>query len=409
MNKATAAGAWLVLAVMAAEAWGARRPGARPQPPGAEAAIVQGNNRFGLELYGQIRREEGNLFFSPSSIHTALAMTYAGARGGTAGEMARTLHYGEGERFFADYGKAIKQTAAGKDAKYELNIANALWLQHDKPFLEPFLACNKEHFGAGLFDVDFRTQFEAARATINKWVEEKTKEKIKDLLPPGSLDAMTRMVLTNAIYFKGDWASQFKKAATRDMDFHVSPDRKVQARMMFQSEKFGYAETPDLQALKMPYQGKDLSMVVLLPRRIDGLAKVEESLTTDWLAGIVGRLRFPRKVQVYFPRFKMEYKMKMKPILSKMGMPTAFTGKADFSGMTGSQDLCIDDVYHKAFVKVDEEGTEAAAATAVVMRLTSAAPVRPLVFKADRPFCFFIRHEKTGMILFAGRVALPKE
>jgi serpin B len=409
MNKTTVAAAWLVLAAMAAEAQAARRPRVKPKPAGAEGAIVQGNNRFGLELYGQIRREEGNLFFSPSSIHTALAMTYAGARGGTAAEMARTLHYGEGEQFFAEYGKAIKETVAGKDAKYELNIANALWLQQDKPFLEPFLTCNKQHFGAGLFDVDFKRRFEAARATINKWVEGKTKQKIKDLLPPGSLDAMTRMVLTNAIYFKGDWASQFKKAATREMDFHVSPDRKVKAKMMFQSERFGYTETPDLQALKMPYAGKELSMVVLLPKRTDGLAKVEKSLTTDSLAAIVGRLRFPRKVQVHFPRFKMEYKMKMRPILSKMGMPQAFSGKADFSGMTGSQDLYIDDVYHKAFVKVDEEGTEAAAATAVVMRLKSVAPSRPLVFKADHPFCFLIRHEKTGMILFAGRVALPKE
>ena len=399
----------LAWGMTAGAAW-ARKPAGPPAGLApAEAAVVEGNNQFGLELYQQIRGTEGNLFFSPSSIHTALAMTYAGARGDTATEMAQTLHYRPGREFFENYGKVIGRTNAGKDAKYKLHIANALWLQHDKPFLKPFLACNAEHFKAGLFDVDFKKQSDPARLRINQWVEDQTNRKIKDLLPPGSVNAVTRMVLTNAIYFKGDWASQFKKAVTRDMDFHVSPARKVKAPMMFQAEKFGYTETPELQALKMPYDGKDLSMVVLLPKKADGLAGVEKSLSAESLTALVGRLRFPRKVQVYFPRFKMEYKMKMKPVLAKMGMPLAFSGKADFSGMTGSRDLQIDDVYHKAFVKVDEKGTEAAAATAVVMRLTSVRPARPLVFKADHPFCFLIRHEKTGMILFLGRLAVPQE
>ena len=378
-------------------------------PTGGSAtdqAVVQGCNAFGLALYRQIRTEKGNLFFSPSSIHTALAMTYAGARGNTAAEMAKTLRYGKGKEFFAAYGKVLARTAAGKDAKYEFNVANALWLQHDKPFLKPFLALNAEHFGAGLFDVDFKRQFEAARGRINKWVEGKTKEKIKDLLPPGSLNPRTRMVLTNAIYFKGDWASQFKKTATRDMDFRVAPGRTVKVPMMYQSGKFAYTATGEIRAIKMPYKGDDLSMVVLLPRQPGDLTKFEASLTAKSLDAIIARLRRPRKVLTYFPRFKTEYKMKMKPILKKMGMGEAFSMRADFSGMTGSQDLFIADVYHKAFVKVDEKGTEAAAATAVGMPANGGSRT---VFKVDHPFIFLICHEKTGMILFLGRITEPKE
>ncbi len=395
----------LVLAA-ATPAWAKAPKAAVP-----DAGVVKGNNQFCLELYRRIASEKGNLFFSPSSIHTALAMTYAGARGNTAAEMAKTLHYGKGEKFFGAYGRVVEQTKAAKDADYQLNIANALWLQHDKPFLAPFLKLNTDHFKAGLFDVDFKRAFAPARRKINKWVEDKTQEKIKDLLPPGSLNAATRMVLTNAIYFKGDWATQFKKAATRDMDFHVSANKKIKTPMMYQTGKFGYTETPDMQALKMPYQGKDLSMVVLLPKKDAGMARFEKSLTAGNIDLWVKRLRYPRKVRVYFPRFKMEYKMKMNEVLKKMGMLLAFGGRADFSGMTGSQDLFISGVFHKAFVKVDEKGTEAAAATAVVMerKSMSKGPSRPPVFKADRPFLFLIRHEKTGMILFLGRVTEPKE
>ena len=389
----------------------AKRIPAKPAPPGPSSEVVAGNNRFGLALYREISGEPGNLFFSPSSIHTALAMTYAGARGQTAGQMAQTLGYGKGEEFFGEYGGWIEQTTPGKDAKYQLSIANALWLQQDKAFLKPFLSLNADHFKAGLFDVDFKAQFEATRKRINQWVEDQTQEKIKDLLPAGSLDALTRMVLTNAIYFKGDWASQFKTASTRDMDFTVSADKKVTAKMMHQEAKFGYSETTGAQLLKMPYVGDDLSMVVLLPKKADGLAALERSLTAEALDGFIGQLRFPRKVRVFFPRFKAEYEMKMKPVLSKMGMPIAFSARsADFSGMTGSQDLYIDQIYHKAFVKVDEKGTEAAAATAVVMKMRSARlPAPTPVFKADHPFLFLIRHEKTGAILFLGRIAEPKE
>jgi len=377
-----------------------------PEQTSADKAVVQGCNTFGLALYQKIRTEKGNLFFSPSSIHTALAMTYAGARGNTASQMARTLGYGKGKEFFAAYAKVLSHTAAGKDAPYELNVANALWLQHDKPFLQPFLALNAEYFGAGLFDVDFKRQFEAARGRINTWVENKTKEKIKDLLPPGSLDALTRMVLTNAIYFKGDWASTFEKTGTRDMHFRVAPGRTVEVPMMYQKGAFGYVATSDIRAIKMPYKGDDLSMVVLLPARPGGLAKLEASLTVKSLDGIISRLRHPRKVSTYFPRFKTEYMMKMKPMLKKMGMPEAFSMKADFSGMTGSRDLLIDDVYHKAFVTVDEKGTEAAAATAVVAKANGGGRT---VFKANHPFVFLIRHEKTGLILFLGRITEPKE
>jgi len=371
-----------------------------------ETKVVAGNNRFALALYRHVGAKAGNVFFSPSSIHTALAMTYAGARGTTAEEMARALHYGKGERFFKDYGEFLRAIRPAKDAPYELRVANSLWVQHDQALRAPFVACNREHFGVGLFDVDFKTRAEVIRGRINRWVEDQTARKIKALLPAGALDAATRMVLANAIYFKGDWLRQFKKASTRPMDFHVSPARTVKVPMMRQQARFGYTATPTLQALKMPYKGKELSMVVLLPKAGVALAKVEASLTEKSLGELVGRLGRSRKVQVFFPRFEMTEKMQMRAVLSKMGMARAFGAGADFSGMTPSRELCISDVFHKAFVKVDEKGTEAAAATAVVMRLT-AAPARPIVFKADRPFCFLIRHEATGAILFLGRLSDP--
>ena len=252
--------------------------------------------------------------------------------------------------------------------------------------------------------MDFAKATEAVRQTINAWVGEQTKDKIKDLLHAGDLDVQTTLVLTNAIHFKGDWAIQFDRTLTRDGDFHVSADKTVRAPMMSQTGDFDYAETKDVQVLRMPYAGDELSMIVFLPREAGGLPAVEKALTPDGLAKLLKGLR-KTKLQVSFPRFRVETRYDLQEPLSAMGMADAFGSKADFSGMDGKRDLFISKVIHQAFVDVNEEGTEAAAATAVVIAKNGVSRVK--VFRADRPFLFVIRHEKTGLILFLGRVLNP--
>ncbi|NQT51969.1 serpin family protein [bacterium] len=380
-------------------------------PPAADVkGVVAGNNAFALDLYAKLSQEKGNLFFSPYSISTALAMTYAGARGNTETQMATALHFGLGqEPLHAAFHNLLEATRGGDKRGYQLSVANALWGQQGYGFLDQFLKVTQAHYGAGLRQVDFRGATEAARQRINLWVEKQTNGKIKDLIQPGILDELTRLVLTNAIYFKGDWASQFKKAATRDAPFTLAGGKTTTAPLMYQRQKFGYAESRDAQALEMPYVGEDLSMIVLLPRKADGLAALEASLSADTLNGWLGRMRHPRTVRVYLPRFKMTSAFRLGQQLKVMGMPDAFNArKADFSGMDGREDhLYIAAVIHKAFVEVNEEGTEAAAATAVVMKARSARIPRDPVFRADRPFLFLIRHKPTGSILFMGRVADP--
>jgi serpin B len=416
-------------------------------PAGAEEALkskdagelAASNNAFALTLYGQLAGAEGNLFFSPSSIHTALSMTYAGAREKTAQQMSSVLvlpktkvrpatdlmvdekgrEFDSGsidpwfpERTHWAYKSLLDQLKPGKDAGYQLQVANALWGQKGYPWLPEFLKVTKDNYGAGLREVDFAADTEAARGTINQWVEQQTKEKIKDLIAPGVLNAMTRLVLTNAIYFKGNWQTQFDKKATKDAPFKLSPGRTVDVPMMYQKARFGYGEDGDLQVLSMPYKGKELSMVVLLPKSVDGLAALDKSLLVPnsgpKLAGWLGKLR-RQEVLVYLPRFKTTSEFSLADVLKAIGMKDAFVPDvADFSGMNGKRDLFISAVVHKAFVDVNEEGTEAAAATAVVVGLTSARMDEPPVFRADHPFLFLIRHEKTGAILFMGRVMNPK-
>lgn len=377
--------------------------------------IGPANNAFGTELYSQLALAKGNLFFSPSSIETALAMTYAGARGDTAQQMAKVLHLPEGVEvhkglaaFFRELN--AEKGADGKPRRFQLTVANALWGQKEYKFLPEFLTLVKDNYGAGLEEVDFIRAREAAARTINAWVEGKTNNKIKNLVLPDALTSLTRLVLTNAIYFKGNWARQFDKKLTKDEPFHLSPEKEVQTPMMNIKSKYGYGEGDGYQVLKMLYAGDELSMVILLPKKNDGLAELEKSLTeenlTKWISGIR-----EREVIVAMPRFKMEARFELGDTLTKMGMADAFSEtKADFSGMTGKKDLYIARVIHKAFVDVNEEGTEAAAATAVIMA-TKSAMVRPkpLVFRADHPFLFLIRHEKSGAILFAGRLMNPKD
>ncbi len=386
--------------------------------------VAEGNSAFAMGLYQQLRSGEGNLFFSPYSISTALAMTYAGAKGQTAEQMAMTLRCptmpevlhklaltGEPltqEQFAQAFGRIIKDlNSRGGKSKYELRVANALWGQKGFEFLRAFTQTVEDQYGGKLQELDFVKAVEKARRTINSWVEKKTNDKIKDLLSAGDLDAATRLVLTNAIYFKGNWASQFKKSQTQDEPFTLLNGTEVQAPMMNQKTKFGYAETDTLQVLEMPYVGEELSMVVLLPRKTDGIGELEKDLTGENLAQWLQEAH-KREVIVTMPKFKMTSKFSMASVLRSMGMTDAFTARADFSGMTGRRDLFISAVIHQAYVDVNEEGTEAAAATAVTMKLTAVLPDQTPVFRADHPFLFLIRDKTSGSILFLGRVMNPK-
>ncbi len=384
--------------------------------------VVAGNNKFALELYAKLRNKQGNLFLSPYSISTALAMAYAGARGPTELQMAKTLHFPvtgstEGElsstlmpdrqQFASVFGKIIENlNNRGEKGGYELRVANALWAQKDYVFLDEFLELIETNYGGQLNQVDFIRAAETARKTINTWVEKKTNNKIKNLIPKGVLDSMTRLVLTNAIYFKGDWARQFKEDRTKQAPFTLADGRKINIAMMNQTAKFNYMQTEDFQGLELPYVDDELSMIILLPKKFDGLEEIEKTLTCENLSKWTGELR-NQEVRVSIPKFKMTSQFGLASMLKSMGIKDAFSSNADFSGMNGRRDLFISAVIHKAYVEVNEEGTEAAGATAVTIKLTSIGPTRIPVFNADHPFLFLISDNHSDSILFIGRVINP--
>ena len=376
--------------------------------PSGVATAVGGNTQFALDLYQTQRAAPGNLFFSPYSISVALAMTYGGARGETAAQMARALHFDLGPQDLhpAFAGLEARLAEVGRQGAVQLHVANRLWPHQDYPFLEEYLALVKQFYGVLLTPLDYR-RAEAARQTINAWAEEQTEHKIRDLIPAGILDALTRLVLTNAIYFKGNWASQFKASLTRREPFWVTPGNTVQVQMMAQEREFGYAETDGLQVLELPYVGDNLSMIVLLPRERDGLAGLEDALTAKNLSQWAARLG-KEEIEVFLPRFEVTYAVRLDATLRSMGMTDAFSARADFSGMDGARLLTIGAVLHKAFVVVNEEGTEAAAATAVLAKALGLPRPAPL-FRADHPFLFLIREKRTGSILFLGKVVNPVE
>lgn len=378
---------------------------------GRMSSVAEGNSQFAVDLYGKLRNQPGNLFFSPSSISTALAMTYAGARGETADQMARVLHFPspqdklpEGFRWL----HAALRPVAEKPG-YRLNVANRLWGQQGYHFLPDFLAVTRDSFHAELAEVDFIGNTELARETINEWVEKQTQDKIKDLVTRGVLTPQSRLVLTNAIYFKGDWTRPFPKAATQDEIFHVSSDKTTTAPLMHKTDNFKFTAVDGLKALDLPYGNGDLSTVVLLPDEIDGLAALEQKLSYESLTRWINGLQ-KRKVQVFLPRFKLTSDFSLSTVLAAMGMPLAFDQKrADFTGISTQEELYISAVLHKAFVDVNEEGTEAAAATGVVMAARAAMiPTEPPLFRADHPFVFLIVDNRTKSILFLGRVVNPK-
>jgi serpin B len=376
------------------------------------ALLIEGNSAFAFDLYQALREEEGNLFYSPHSISVALAMTYAGARGETAQQMADTLKFLLGQDRLhpafnwldAELAKR-GEGAQGKDGEgFRLNIVNAIWGQKDYSFLPDFLDVLAENYGAGLRILDFMTETEKSRLIINDWVSDQTEDRIKDLIPQGAIDELTRLVLTNAIYFNAAWEYPFDKKMTANSPFYLLDGGQVSVPMMQQMQSFGYTDGEGYQAVELLYDGDELSMVILLPE--DGQFEVfEEGLEAQKVSDIISDLQ-PTEVTLTMPKFEFDSEFSLKDTLAEMGMPAAFSEAADFSGMTGTRDLCISAVLHKAFVSVDEAGTEAAAATAVIVGET-AIPEQPVEVTVDHPFIFLIRDIETGAILFVGRVLNP--
>jgi serpin B len=358
--------------------------------------MVLNNSSFAVGLYSHLKQIDGNLFFSPFSISAALAMTYAGAREKTANQMAAALHFNqEPDQLHLSMGELISRlNAVQKESEVDLSVANAIWAQKGYQFLDEFFRVVQQSYQADLNQVDFTTAADAARQAINRWVEEQTHQKIKDLIPPGVLNALTRLVLVNAIYFKGFWDTQFKPEDTQEMAFWLSAETNVRVPMMHQEHQFEYWENEWLQLLEMPYKDEALSLIVLLPREKTGISVLEQKLTVENILRWQDQLR-KQKIKLFFPKFKIEAQFNLGQTLSAMGMPDAFDpNRADFSAMIGKKEL--------------EEGTEAAAATGVVVGVTSIAPPPP-TFKADHPFVFFIRDNATRSILFLGRVLNPSQ
>jgi serpin B len=385
--------------------------GEAPAPSSADrAAVVAGNNAFAVALYGQLRNKPGNLFFSPESVSVALAMTYAGARGQTAAEMAKTLDFTVPPDRLAPAMGALLSDLNAAHTGYELHVANGLWAQQGYVFLPGFLGVMKNDYGAGFKEVDFKTAAEAARQAINHWVEQQTNDKIQNLIAPNALSSETRLALVNAIYFKGDWERQFEKAETKEEDFHVSAAQTTKAPLMHQERGFNYLDGGTFQALEIPYKSGELSMIVFLPNAVDGLEALEQTMTASNTQQWMSQLRHVPKVILSLPKFKMTQQFGLSGTLAAMGMPSAFDKHAaDFTGMAEKRELYISAVIHKAYIDVNEEGTEAAAATGVVIAraLAMQRPQQPVVFRADHPFVFVIRDNRSGSILFMGRVVDP--
>lgn len=409
-----------VLLVLASLAGGCRKTPVQSNT--AEAAytgaqrLVRDNTAFALDLYEHLRARPGNLFFSPHSVSTALGMTYAGARESTATEMARALHFSLGPEqlhlAFAELQAGLNQVQEAGNV--ELRVANSLWPQQGYPFLPEYLSLIETHYGGSVTPVDFSTEAarETTRQTINRWVESRTRERIKELIRPGCLHERMRLVLTNAIYFKGKWKNEFYPWSTRDIAFHLSAAKSVPVPMMYQKKYFRYGGDSSLQILEMPYRGGELSMLILLPAKIEGLRRLEKKLSVENLSRWRGLLK-ETEVDVIVPKFEMVWDADLKAVLQGMGMAKPFaSGGANFAGLDGNPNwFYLAGVIHKAYVGMNEEGTEAAAATgveAVAFSSMDRSP-QPPEFRADHPFVFLIQDNRTGSVLFLGRVVDPTD
>jgi serpin B len=380
---------------------------------------AMGNNMFAFELYGMLRDGNGNVFFSPYSVRLALAMTYGGAEGATAEQMAEVLSFASSQEelhpALSNLAEELRSRAATErggeetEGQFQLNIANAIWGQQSYPFADAYLQLLDEYYGAGLQAVDFVSNPEAVRQMINAWAAEATEGKIEDIVPEGAIDQLTRLVLANAIYFKAAWLHQFEEGMTSDGPFTLLDGSDVQVPQMQQQERFSYLDGDGYQAVALPYVGNTTAMLVVLPDE-GQFTTVEEGLDEEMFNSILSGLSTNR-VRLWLPRFEYEFEVSLSDTLKAMGMPAAFDGQqADFSGMVDdemSENLYLSDVLHKAYVGVDEEGTEAAAVTAVIGGITSAPAGEVIEMKVDRPFVFAIYDRPTNTILFLGRVLNP--
>ena len=374
--------------------------------------VVDANNKFAFELYDQLNNQPGNLFLSPYNISSALAMTYEGARNKTADQIQNVFHFPQDNLTLRSSFAKIYNLINKKNKKYKLQTANALWAQKDYIFLDKYLNIVEKYYGGETTNLDFVNNTEKSRQTINNWIEKQTNNKIKDLIPQGGIDKITRLVLTNAIYFKGDWLNKFNKKHTQNKKFKITPQEIVEVDMMKLKDediKFNYMENEQLQMLELPYKEEELSMFILLPKK-DNLNSLENYLTASKISEWQ-KILDKHRVDISLPKFTFESKLSLAETLKKMGMSLAFSWPgADFSGMDGSENLFIDKVIHQAFVEVNEKGTEAAAATGVFVGFQSAIPNEPSykIFNADHPFIFMIQENETGSILFLGRVNDPR-
>jgi len=389
-------------------------PGPAPTPTQA-SSFADSINAFGLDLWGQVRSRPGNLVVSPASISLALAMTWGGARGETATQMGSVMHFGSDAD--ALQAAAAHQLAAWNDPArtvYALRVANRLFGERSYRFEPDYLALTRDRYGAALEPMDFRGAAEPSRSRINGWVEERTARRIRELLPARSIASDTKLVLVNAVYFLGSWSHPFDEVATRPLPFLLASGQRADVPTMRRTEYYRTASQPGVRALEMPYRGDELAMVILVPDDASDLATLEQSLTAQRLAGVLGALAHQR-LEVFVPRFRVDppQSLALATVLASMGMTLPFDrARADFTGIANppspADRLFISQVFHKAFVDVNEEGTEAAAATAVVMAPTGAAPAPPQRFAVDRPFLFLIRDLRSGAMLFLGRVIDPR-
>ena len=375
-----------------------------------EPAAGDGVNKFAASLYGELRKSAGNVFLSPYSISTALAMTAAGAKGNTLAQMQKVLclpaDAAASDAAYEKMAKGLDGTGKG----FELAVANALWAQAGYPWANDYIKRVTDVFHASIHDANFAANAEASRKTINDWVEKQTKEKIKELFAPGTIDSTARLLLTNAIYFKGDWLTAFDNKLTKDGPFTKLDGTKKDVPLMYRNGKIDWFENDDVTAIRLPYKVNEISFLAVLPKKADQFAAIDANLNAETLAAWTKDLKPANDVRLTLPRFKVEMTYGLNAPLIALGMSDAFNSAiADFSGMvTSGPSLVISSVIHKAFVEVSEEGTVAAAATGAAFRFFSAPlPQESKIFRADRPFLFALRHEQTGTLLFLGRYTTP--
>lgn len=387
-------------------------PPNRLTPRAERTALVAGNTRFATDLYRMLAADrDGNLIFSPASISLALGMAYAGARGKTEAEIKDVLNLPmRGSELAAVAGRLQEELAVfGGNCGPELKIANSLWGQSGFEFRTAFLQALRSHYGSEFAEVDFAGEPANACDRINAWTLEQTAGRISDLLSPAAVNELTRLILVNAVYFKCAWSDEFEERATTPAAFWITPERSVEARLMRRTGEYLYAESPLWQAVRLAYSGDYFSMTILLPRQKGWLAELESSLDAEFLNELE-KVLARREVELHMPRLRVESQFALAPTLRSMGMRETFDPhRADFSGITRSERVFLSEVIHKTYIDVDERGTEAAAATAVVMAAGFAPgePEEPVVFRADHPFTFMIRDERTSSILFMGRLANP--